>query len=111
MGKLICLLSALSLISCSSIEEYKPYQYDNGDDYLSDGLYRIVNNQGLVGYANAQHEVVIKPQFAFGFPFEQGKAKVTHTGSLKEVPNSNGEYKYWHSEQWFYIDKEGKVVN
>ena len=51
---------------------------------------------------------VIKPRFAFGFPFENGKAKVTDKGEMKEVPGSDGEYHYWESDEWYYIDKNGQ---
>lgn len=49
----------------------------------------------------------IKPRFAFGFPFENGKAKVTDKGKMKKVPGSGGEYHYWESDEWYYIDKKG----
>lgn len=89
---------------------YKPFLYDNGDDYVSDGLYRIVDKDGKIGYANENHRVIISPRFAFGFPFENGRAKVTDSGHLAEVPGSNGEYHYWSSNNWYYIDKTGKKL-
>ena len=30
--------------------EYTVYQYDNGDDYVSEGMYRIVGRNGRIGY-------------------------------------------------------------
>lgn len=48
-------------------------------------------------------QLFIKPQFAFGFPFKNGRAKVTNKGEKKVVPNSKGEYHYWESDKWFYI--------
>lgn len=45
--------------------------------------------------------------FAFGFPFENGKAKVTNKGKMREVSGSGGEYHYWDSDEWYYIDKHG----
>ena len=53
---------------------------------------------------------VRKPQFAFGYPFKDGKAKVTDTGERKEVPGSDGEYWYWESDEWYYIDKSGDRI-
>lgn len=90
---------------------YKPYQFDNGDDYVSDGLYRIVDANGKIGYASEDNRVIIAPRFAFGIPFVNGRAKVTDSGHLKEVPGSNGEYHYWVSDYWYWIDKTGKKVN
>lgn len=86
---------------------YKPYKYDNGDDYVSDGRYRIVDSEGKIGYATQNNVVIIQPRFAFGFPFKYGRAKVTDSGHLEEVKGSDGEYHYWVSDNWYWIDKMG----
>ena len=86
---------------------FKPFQYDNGDDYVSDGRYRIVDKDGKIGYATEDNSVIISPRFAFGFPFKNGRAKVTDSGHLEEVEGSNGEYHYWESDNWYWIDKMG----
>ncbi len=86
---------------------FKPFQYDNGDDYVSDGRYRIVDKDGKIGYATEDNAVIISPRFAFGFPFKNGRAKVTDSGHLEEVKGSNGEYHYWESDNWYWIDKMG----
>lgn len=86
---------------------FKPFQYDNGDDYVSDGRYRIVDKDGKIGYATEDNAVIISPRFAFGFPFKNGRAKVTDSGHLEEVEGSNGEYHYWESDNWYWIDKMG----
>lgn len=86
---------------------FMPYQFDNGDDYVRCERYRIVDNEGKIGYANPQGYIVIEPKYAFGFPFENGKAKVTDTGQMKEVEGSNGENHYWDSNDWYYIDQMG----
>ena len=100
----------LLLCSCGSSKHYGAFQYDNGDDYVSEGLYRIVDRKGHIGYADENGQTVIKPRFAFGYPFEGGKAKVTDTGERKEVSGSDGEYWYWESEEWYYIDKTGNRI-
>lgn len=87
--------------------DFKPYQFDNGDDEVRCERYRIVDNEGKIGYANPQGYIVIEPKYAFGFPFEDGKAKVTDTGQMKEVEGSNGEYHYWDSNDWYYTDLWG----
>ena len=102
----------LAVVTCThhpSVTEsgFKPYQYDNGDDYVSDGCYRIVDKDGKIGYAAETHEVIIPPRFAFGYPFKNGRAKVTDTGHLEEVEGSNGEYHHWQSNDWYWIDKTG----
>src|SRR5699024_11442959 len=47
MNKIIIYLSAVLLLcSCGSARHYAAFQYDNGDDYVSEGLYRIVDREG-----------------------------------------------------------------
>ena len=58
-------------------KRYSVFQYDNGDDYIQDGMHRIIDNRWLIGYAD-----------------ENGKAKVTGKGEMKEVPGSVGEYRH-----------------
>lgn len=70
---------------------YVPYRYDNGNDSVQEGVYRIVDEKGRIGYADEHGNTLIEPRFAFGFPFENGKAKVTDTGEQKEVPGSDGD--------------------
>lgn len=84
MNKIIIYLSAVLLLcSCGSARHYAAFQYDNGDDYVSEGLYRIVDRKGRIGYADETGKTVIRPRFAFGYPFEGGKAKVTDSGNGK----------------------------
>lgn len=62
-------------------------------------------------YATPDGKVLIEPQFSYGYPFENGIAKVTYKGEQKVVDNSQGEYHYWDSDDWFYIDKQGNKIN
>ena len=100
-----CELKSLLFILSSELTHF------GGPDPVSDGYARIVDDQGRVGYADAQGTVKIKPQFAYGFPFEEGIARVTKTGKLVEVSGSDGEYHRWESDDWFCIDKTGAVVD
>lgn len=85
------LVMALVLSGCSAPGTVTPYLYDNGPDYLSEGLMRIQDSSGKIGYADEKGEIVISPQFAFGYPFKNGHAKVTLQGHEEVVPGSNGE--------------------
>ena len=107
MSKILTIIAAMLLCSCSSARYYAAFRYDNGDDYISEGLYRIVDRKGRIGYADESGRTVIKPRFAFGYPFEGGRAKVTDSGKRKAVAGSGGEYGYWESGEWYYIDKDG----
>ena len=85
---------------------YKVFPYDNGPDYPSDGLFRIMENT-KIGFADSRTgEIVIKPKFDCAFPFENGVAKV----SLDWKTHSGGEHSSWLSDHWYYIDKTGKNV-
>lgn len=87
---------------------YNIFPFDNGPDYLSDGLYRIIKN-GKIGYADANFSVKIQPQYGCAFPFKNGVAKVSHDcKTISDKPNS--EYHIWVSDKWFYINKHGVVI-
>ena len=92
-------------------ELFYVFQYDNGPDKLREGLFRITDENGLIGFADSLGNIVIKPQFKFAFPFENGKAKVTLSGESKVVPGSKDEKHHWDSLDWYYIDTNGKILN
>ena len=86
---------------------YKVFPFDNGPDYASNGLFRIVENT-KIGFADAATgKIVIKPQFSCAFPFENGVAKVSN--DCKAEPE--GEYTSWISENWYYINTSGEKVD
>jgi WG containing repeat len=86
---------------------YTVFPFDNGPDYISNGLFRILKGNKL-GYADATTgKVIIKPQFNCAFPFEDGLAKVSNDC----VTKADGEHKVWTSSNWFYIDKTGKKAD
>lgn len=89
-------------------ELFYVFKYDNGPDYIQEGLFRIMDEDGLVGFADSLGNVIIEPQFKFAYPFKGGKAKATLKGERKVVPESDGEKHYWESETWFYIDKKNR---
>ncbi len=84
---------------------YEVYWFDNGPDYVNDGLFRIKRNS-KIGYANTKGEIIIEPQFDCANTFENEKAKVTFDCELKKV----GEHTEMKSDNWFYIDKTGKRI-
>lgn len=88
-------------------KRYPAYHFDNGDDYVMDGMYRIVDEQGLIGYADEKGNTVIAPRFKCAFPFENGKAKVADTGTNIQ----DGEHWRWESNDWYYIDKTGRKID
>lgn len=86
---------------------YKVFTYDNGPDYISDGLFRITENN-KIGFADSlTGKVIIKPQFDCAWPFKNGAAKV----SLDCKKQSFDEHSAWVSNNWYYIDKTGRKVD
>lgn len=80
--------------------------YDNGPDEPSEGLFRIVGNDGRIGYADTLGNIVIAPQYKFAYPFVKGKAKVADRGHtvIDRAPYGD-EHETWVSDKWYYITR------
>lgn len=90
------------VIDRSEKQLYEVFPYDNGPDYPSEGLFRILKD-GKIGYADATtYAIVILPQFDCAYPFENGKAKV----STDCQTAGEGEHREWTSDAWRYIDRK-----
>jgi hypothetical protein len=85
---------------------FEVYNYDNGPDYVQDGLFRIVRD-GKIGYADEAGNIVIEPQFECAYAFENGKATVTI--ECEKIPDVEGST-LWESTEWYHIDTTGKTV-
>ena len=80
--------------------------YEIGPDIVSNGLFRIIEN-GKIGFANMNGEIVIKPRFQFVYPFqENGFAIFCDNGTWsmldKYIPVIKGK--------WGVINRQGVVV-
>ena len=84
---------------------FEIFKYDNGPDYFSEGLIRIIKD-GKIGYANELGKIVIEPQYDCAWPFANGKASVSNNCSIE----MEGEHKIWISENWINIDKKGVIT-
>jgi len=85
-------------IDAKGNELYRIFNYDNGPDYASEGLFRIQGKDRKFGYANAKTgAIVIAPQYARALPFEKGRAKVSQ--------DDNAD---WTQGTWYQIDKKGR---
>lgn len=89
-------------------KRYPAFYFDNGDDYVVDGRYRIVDEQGRIGYADENGNTVITPRFKCAYPFENGKARVSDSGEIRRYDE---EHWYWESDGWYYIDKTGRKID
>lgn len=84
---------------------YEIHYYDNGPDWLEEGLFRIMRN-GKIGYADKNGFIQIEPQFECASQFENGLAKVALRCDL--IPEH--EHTRMQSKEWFYIDNRGNIV-
>lgn len=82
------------------------YDFDFDADRLHEGLMRVIRN-GKVGYANQFGQIVIPCIYYDAKWFENGKARVTLDG--RKVLRNNDFY-VTESDNWFYIDKDGKRI-
>lgn len=85
---------------------FEIYKFDNGPDYISDGLFRFMERD-KIGYSNFKGEIVIPAKFQCAFPFKNQKAKVSFNCQKSEF----GEYNKPFSDSWFLIDRNGKRVD
>ncbi|MEO6849801.1 MAG: WG repeat-containing protein [Mucilaginibacter sp.] len=84
------------------------FLFDNGPDYPSEGLFRIVKD-GKIGYADSNFTIKIQAQYGCALPFANGVAKVSIECKTVHV-EPNGEHSAWVSNNWFYINKSGVRV-
>lgn len=87
---------------------FDAYMFDNGPDWVEDGLFRIIRN-GKIGYANRNGVIVVDPKFECADQFENGIARVALNCKLIK-DESDLEHSKMESEAWFYIDKKGNKV-
>ena len=85
---------------------FKVFNYDNGPDYPAEGLFRIVDDNALVGFADTLGNVVISPRFKFAYPFKEGRAMVTDTGVLVVDSEGVDRHTTWLSDKWYFISKK-----
>lgn len=97
-GKIIC-------IDNHGKELFEVYKIDNGPDYVSDGIFRIIGKNGKVGFADTCGIIVIPPVFSYATPFRDGEAKVTFEGGNQK----HGEYQCWKSNRWFLMKKPTSI--
>jgi hypothetical protein len=84
---------------------YDVHWFDNGPDYLEEGLFRILRN-GKTGFADSTGKIVIEPQFDCAFPFSNGRAKVAYDCAFEK----DLDHITMKSDHWIFIDKTGKEI-
>jgi hypothetical protein len=92
-------------LNSSGEELFEVFNYDNGPDYVEEGLFRILKDE-KIGFANEKGEIVIPCKYSCAYPFEGGKANVSD--DCEKI--SENEHVSWKSESWFYINKKGEKL-
>lgn len=86
------------------------FNNDNGPDYESDGLFRIIDDDdNRIGFADHEGQIIIPPTFFFVQPFSNGMAAFNE-GGKKETVDSPDSYTRIIGGKWGYIDKQGVIV-
>lgn len=83
----------------------RPFVFDNGPDYFSEGLARFVH-KNRIGFFNQSGKIVVAPFYDFARPFSNGLAAVCN-GCEKEIID---EHYIMKGGKWGFIDKNGEIV-
>lgn len=81
--------------------------FENGPDIFHEGLVRVIRNRKM-GFANQYGQIVIPCIYDYVWWFENGIAQVTLKSKI--VKEKHGEHESVVSDQWFFIDKNGKII-
>ena len=96
--------SRFALIDTNGKElDYRIFVFDNGPDDISEGMIRIVDNNGKIGYADSLGHLVIAPQFFFAKQWKNGYGQVALDGYLQP----DGEHRKVVVKEWQKIDAHG----
>ena len=85
---------------------YRPFAYDNGADYFSEGVRRFVKN-GKVGFADRNGKVIIEARHDFASPFHYGYAAYCD-GCDRE--KTQEEHRAIVGGTWGVMDSKGQIV-
>jgi hypothetical protein len=94
-----------AMIDSSGAVLIRPYVFDNGPDYFSQGLARFVT-AGRFGFFDERGKIVIPARFDFVEPFHDGMAAFCEGC----VQARQGEHLTVKGGKWGYIDRKGKTV-
>ncbi len=83
----------------------KPFIFDNGPDYLQEGLFRFIEN-GKMGFADVNGKKVIPAKYTFAESFQEGFSAFCE-GCKKE---NMGEHWRMVGGKWGFMDKNGKEI-
>jgi len=98
-------------------EILKPYIYDNGPDYVEEGLFRFVENK-KIGFANLNGQKIIPAQYDFATPFADGISEYFIGGeriyengkTAEQIKRENGSFEDLHWT-WGGKNVDGGYIN
>lgn len=80
--------------------------FDNGPDYYSEDLRRIIENKKY-GFINKKNQIIIKPQFDWAEPFYNGYARVANNVIFKR---DSDKHLLVTKGKWGLINLNGKII-
>jgi hypothetical protein len=83
-----------------------PFIYDNGPDYIVEGLFRFVENN-KIGFADSDANIIIPAEFDFADYFREGLSKFAY-GGYKEYDDTKEHWIWTGEEEIGYINKFGQ---
>jgi WG containing repeat len=86
-------------------EVLRPFVYDNGPDYPSEGLARF-EDEGRIGFHDAAGRIIIPARWDFAEPFTEGRASVCLGCKRKAI----GEHFMMEGGEWGAINARGELV-
>lgn len=85
---------------------YRIFMDGDHPDIIREGLFRIIDKMGKMGFANDSGYVVIKPEYDFVRPFNEGVAAF-NIGGKKSVHENRMRIE---GGKWGFINNKGMVV-
>ncbi|WP_318845224.1 WG repeat-containing protein [Chryseobacterium sp. JV558] len=85
---------------------YQPFLYDNGADYFSEGVRRLVKN-GKVGFADRNGKIIIEAEHDFASPFNYGYAAFCDGCDWEK---NNDEHRSIVGGKWGVMNTKGQTV-
>lgn len=82
----------------------RAFLYDNGPDYFTEGLARVVQND-KVGFVSRRGRIVIEPRFRYASAFCHGRAAV-----CEGCQPDHSEPAFMQGGRWGFIDRRGRLV-
>lgn len=90
---------------------FHPFWFDNGPDYFSEGLMRIVGENNKVGFADTEGNIVIAPQYDFATPFHYGYADFCNDCRWECTSENNCEHRIVVGGTWGKINRNGMIIS